>query len=107
MAIVVTVTAGYSMHEFIILCAAVAAAVLLIGRIRSRTKLIYIGAATGAVAMLTAIGVGTLAGQAFGSSGITGNGPIADAEAFMLRSFPACCWLVPPGLAFAAFCLAS
>jgi putative nucleotidyltransferase with HDIG domain len=87
-AIVVTITAGYSMHEFIILSAAVAAAILLTGRIRSRTKLIYIGAATGAVAMLTAIGVGTLAGQAYGTSGMGSSGPMADAEAFMLRAFP-------------------
>lgn len=86
-AIIITVTAGYTLYEFIILSAAVAAAVLLIGRIRSRTKLIYIGAATGAVAMLTALGVGTLAGQAIGSSGVAGNGPIADTEGLMLSSF--------------------
>lgn len=87
-AIVITITAGYSMHEFIVLSAAVAAAILLTGRIRSRTKLIYIGAATGAVAMLTAIGVGTIAGQAFGASGVGGSGPLADAESFMQRTFP-------------------
>ncbi|HTN74246.1 MAG TPA: hypothetical protein VL096_03330, partial [Pirellulaceae bacterium] len=86
-AVIVTITAGYTLPEFIILSAAVAAAVLLIGRIRSRTKLIYIGAATGAVAMLTAIGVGTLAEQALGSSGMAGTGPLAEAEEMMLKSF--------------------
>jgi putative nucleotidyltransferase with HDIG domain len=46
----------------------VAAAILLLRRIRSRTKLIYVGAVTGLVVMLTTLGVGTLAGQAFGAT---------------------------------------
>src|SRR5690606_34484717 len=58
------------------------------GRIRSRTKLIYIGAATGAVAMLTAIGVGMLAGQAFGASGATEVGPVSEVEGLLFRSMP-------------------
>jgi cyclic-di-AMP phosphodiesterase PgpH len=87
-AIVVTISAGYSLFEFIICFAAVAAAVLLLGRIRSRTKLIYIGLATGAVAMMTALGVGTLAGQAFGASGFPGEGVVIPVEDFMRRSFP-------------------
>ncbi len=100
-AIIVTISAGYSLFEFIICFAAVAAAVLLLGRIRSRTKLIYIGAATGAVAMLTALGVGTLAGQAFGTSGFPGEGVAAPAESFMMKAFPS---LLLIGAVWFGFC---
>lgn len=87
-AIILTITAGYTLYEFLLYSAAVAAAILLTGRIRSRTKLIYIGAATGAVAMLTAIGVGMLAGQAFGASGATEVGPVSEVEGLLFRSMP-------------------
>jgi len=56
--------------EFVILVSSVAAAVLLLQRIRSRTKLIYVGAFTGCVVMLTTIGVSTLVGQAYGATNI-------------------------------------
>src|SRR5690606_30665355 len=94
-------SAGYSLFEFIICFAAVAASVLFLGRIRSRTKLIYIGAATGAVAMFTALGVGTLAGQAFGTSGIAGEGVASTAENFMMRMFPS---LLLVGATWFGFC---
>jgi putative nucleotidyltransferase with HDIG domain len=54
--------------QFVILLSGAAAAILLLRRIRSRTKLIYVAAATGAVVCLTTIGVGTLVGQAFGAT---------------------------------------
>lgn len=54
--------------EFVILVSSVAAAILFLRRIRSRTKLIYVGAFTGLVVVLTTIGVGTLVGQAFGAT---------------------------------------
>ena len=47
-----------------------ATAILLLRRIRSRTKLIYVGTFTGLVVFLTTIGVGTLADQPFGTSEI-------------------------------------
>jgi cyclic-di-AMP phosphodiesterase PgpH len=64
--LVVAFSLEQGLGEFVILTSSVAAAVLFLGRIRSRTKLIYVAMFTGAVVMLTAIGVGTLAGQAFG-----------------------------------------
>jgi putative nucleotidyltransferase with HDIG domain len=100
-AIIVTISAGYSLYEFIICFSAVAASVLFLGRIRSRTKLIYIGAATGAVAMLTALGVGTLAGQAFGTSGMAGDGPASGAEGFLFTAYPA---LLLAGATWFGFC---
>ena len=57
------VAIGQGLNEFIILTAAVATAILLVGPIRSRWKLIYVGACVGVVALLTTIGVDTLAEQ--------------------------------------------
>ncbi|HRX78233.1 MAG TPA: HDIG domain-containing protein [Pirellulaceae bacterium] len=67
--LVVTLANGNSLPEFVILVAAVSSSILLVGRIRSRTKLIYVGIGTALVTTLTTLGVGTLVGQAFGWSG--------------------------------------
>jgi putative nucleotidyltransferase with HDIG domain len=66
-ALIVAFSLEQGLPEFVILTSGVAAAVLLLGRIRSRTKLIYVSLLTGVVVMLTVIGVGTLAGQAYGA----------------------------------------
>lgn len=55
---------------FVILVSSVATAILMLRRIRSRTKLIYVGAIAGLVVFLTTLGVGTLSGQPFGTSEI-------------------------------------
>jgi putative nucleotidyltransferase with HDIG domain len=65
LALVVVVSIGQGLYEFIILNAAVATAILLVGPIRSRWKLIYVGMCVGVVVILTTIGVGTLAEQPF------------------------------------------
>ncbi len=67
-ALIIAFALHHGLAEFVILVSAVAAAILLLRRIRSRTKLIYVGAVSGAVVMLTAIGVGTLEGQTFGAN---------------------------------------
>ena len=67
-ALVVCLSLGQGLAEFVILVATVCAAVLLLGRIRSRTRLIFIGFGAGAAALLTTLGAGTLEGQAFGAS---------------------------------------
>lgn len=66
-ALVIAFSLGQGLPELVILASGVAGSILLLGRIRSRTKLIYVSAFTGIVVMLTVIGVGTLAGQAFGA----------------------------------------
>jgi cyclic-di-AMP phosphodiesterase PgpH len=66
--LIVSFALDQGLAQFVILVSSVAAAILLLRRIRSRTKLIYVGAFTGLVVMLTTIGVGTLAGQAFGAT---------------------------------------
>jgi putative nucleotidyltransferase with HDIG domain len=66
--LIVAFSLDQGLAEFVILVSSVAAAILLLRRIRSRTKLIYVGAVSGLVVILTTIGVGTLVGQAFGAT---------------------------------------
>ena len=65
--LIVAFSMEQGLAEFVILVSSVASAILLLRRIRSRTKLIYVGAVSGAVVMLTTIGVGTMVRQTFGS----------------------------------------
>ena len=67
-ALILSFALDQGLAQFVILVSSVAAAILLLRRIRSRTKLIYVGAFTGLVVMLTTMGVGTLVGQAFGAT---------------------------------------
>lgn len=83
--LVVTLSLGQGLPDFVILLAAMSAAILLLGRIRSRTKLIYVGMGAAAVAALTTIGVGTLTEQSYGWSGMT-NAPF-DSEVWIHESF--------------------
>jgi putative nucleotidyltransferase with HDIG domain len=62
-ALIVVVVTGYGLSEFMILNAAVASAILMVGSIRNRRKLIYVGIAVGVAALLTTLGVDTLAAQ--------------------------------------------
>ncbi len=68
-----TLSSGFGLAEFTTLLAPMAVAVLLLGRVRSRTKLLYVGLGAGVAAVTTALGVGTLAGQNIGTMPV---GPI-------------------------------
>ena len=68
--IIVAFSLEQGLGEFVILVSSVAASILLLRRIRSRTKLIYVGALAGVVVMLTTLGVGTISGHAFGASNV-------------------------------------
>lgn len=59
----VGVSLGLALGEFVVLLSSLSATILLLDRIRSRTKLIYVGLGVSLVTMLTAIGVGILAGR--------------------------------------------
>jgi hypothetical protein len=59
-ALIVVVGLGRGLAEFVTLVAAAAAVVFWVGRIRSRSKLIYVGLWAGAVAMLTQLGASLL-----------------------------------------------
>ena len=51
------------LSSYITLMSAAVTSILVLGRVRSRSKLIYVGIATAIIAMLTEIGDSTLAGQ--------------------------------------------
>ena len=55
---------GHGLADAIVLLAATAGAILLLGRVRSRSKLLSVGFVAAGVAALTTIGVGTLEGDA-------------------------------------------
>jgi putative nucleotidyltransferase with HDIG domain len=63
-ALVVVVGLGQGLTEFVTLAAGAAAMVFWMGRIRSRSKLIYVGLWAGAVAGLTQLGASLLEGRA-------------------------------------------
>ena len=62
-ALVIVLSVGHGLVAFVILSAATATAVLMLRRVRSRVKLVYVGLASGAVAFLTTIGVNSLGDQ--------------------------------------------
>lgn len=70
LSIVVAVANGNSLPGFIIVFSAVAVSCLLMGRVRSRVRLITVGLGAGLITMATTLGVSTLAGQTFGSTGL-------------------------------------
>ena len=53
LSLAVTLGLGLDIGEFVTLCSGTCAAALLLGRIRTRTKLIYVGLAAGAIVTLT------------------------------------------------------
>jgi len=61
--LVMAFSLGIDLSECVILMAAVTAAILPLGSVRSRTKLLYIGMVSAVAAFLTTLGVGTLAGR--------------------------------------------
>ena len=61
--LVLLVSMGAGLTEAMILIAANATAILMLAIVRSRTKLLLVGIAAGAVALLTTLGAGALEGQ--------------------------------------------
>lgn len=60
LSLVIVLTLGHGLSSFVILLSAAAGAILMLGRIRSRSKLIYVGICAGVVAALTTLGVQVL-----------------------------------------------
>jgi putative nucleotidyltransferase with HDIG domain len=73
LSMVVTFGARVDLSEFILLASAAAASILLCGRIRNRTRLIYVGLCVSIVVLSTYIGLGVLTGQEAG--GVASDGP--------------------------------
>ncbi len=63
LALAVTLALGMNLGEFVILASATCSVVLLLGRVRSRTKLMYVGLATGVIVSMTHLGVEVMLGQ--------------------------------------------
>lgn len=72
LSLAVTLALGQGLTQFVVLAATAAASVLVIGRIRSRTRLMYVGMVVGGVGFLTSVGVGLLTGQAYGAPNLLG-----------------------------------
>lgn len=70
-ALIVSLSCGFSLAEFVIQVSASASSILLLGRIRSRQRLIYVGLGAAVVAGLTTLGTGVLTSQTFGWSAET------------------------------------
>ncbi|MFO0904630.1 MAG: HDIG domain-containing protein [Pirellulales bacterium] len=66
-AMLVTLALGQGLAHFLILGATAAVSVLLTGRIRTRTRLIYVGLAVAVASFLVALCVGRVMGQAYGA----------------------------------------
>jgi cyclic-di-AMP phosphodiesterase PgpH len=62
-ALIAALTLGLGLSEFVILMAGAAASILTLQRVRSRTKLVYVGLWSAAVVVLTALGVNVVAGE--------------------------------------------
>lgn len=65
--LIIALALGYGLGELLVLAGVVGSSVLLLGRIRSRSKLIKVGLASAGVALLLSIAAGVLAGQPLGT----------------------------------------
>ncbi len=72
LAMVITFSARIDLSEFILLASGAAASILLCGRIRNRTRLIYVGLGVAVVVFSTYIGLGVLTGQGPGTAASDG-----------------------------------
>jgi len=72
LAMLVVFCTRVDLAEFITLAAASASSILLCGRIRTRTKLFYVGAGVAVVVFMTVLGLGVMTGQ---TGGVVTDGP--------------------------------
>ncbi len=72
LAMLVVFCTRVDLAEFITLAAASASSILLCGRIRTRTKLFYVGAGVALVVFMTVLGLGVMTGQ---TGGVVTDGP--------------------------------
>ncbi len=61
--LIVTMSVGGGLQSAVISMSAMAGAILQLRNVRSRSKLLIVGAGSGAIVMMTTLGVGTLSGQ--------------------------------------------
>ncbi len=68
LSLAITLALGMDIAEFVILLAVSASSTLLLGRVRNRTRLLYVACGAAAVVAMTTIGVGAMVGQVNGIS---------------------------------------
>ncbi|KAA1262154.1 phosphodiesterase [Rubripirellula obstinata] len=68
-----TLFLGSDLAELVSMAAACTSCILLLGRIRTRTHLLYVGAVSGLITLMTVVGVGIVTGQTL-SAGALGSG---------------------------------
>jgi cyclic-di-AMP phosphodiesterase PgpH len=78
--LVVSLSMGYSLPNYLLLASSVVVPTLMVTRIRSRTKLIQIGALSGALVFVVTVCVSGIAGQAYGLSHWTHVSVVDDGE---------------------------
>ncbi len=66
--LIVSLSLGQSLTEYLLLASSVVVPTLMIDRVRSRTKLIHVGVLSGSIVFVVAACVSGLAGQAYGIS---------------------------------------
>ncbi len=66
-ALVIALSLGQGLYELMVLTASVSGPVIILNRVRSRTKLIYVGMYGAVITFVAVIGVGLLADQTFGA----------------------------------------
>ncbi|WP_146527199.1 HD family phosphohydrolase [Novipirellula artificiosorum] len=69
----VTLFLGARISEMVMLLAASTSCILLLGRIRSRTHLLYVGAVSAAITTMTVVGVGVVTAQTLSASDFSGD----------------------------------
>ena len=72
LALAITLALGLDLGEFVVLASGICAAILFLGRIRTRTKLIQVGLATATVVTCSHLGVESMLGQLYGSQSLRG-----------------------------------
>lgn len=72
LSLVIAFSTRVDLSEFIILTSAAAGAILLCGRVRTRTRLMYVGTGVAFVVFMTVLGLGAMTGQ---TGGVIVDGP--------------------------------
>ena len=83
LALAITLGLGLDIGEFVTLASGTCAAGLLLGRIRTRTKLIYVGLAAGAIVSLTHLGVDTVLGKLSVAVPNASESPLAEPQTWL------------------------
>jgi cyclic-di-AMP phosphodiesterase PgpH len=74
-ALVIALSLGQGLYELMVLTASVSGPIIMLNRVRSRTKLIYVGMYGAVITFVAVLGVGLLADQTFGAMHVVGLTP--------------------------------